>query len=111
MKSIVRLSALAAGTAAVCGVGVPVARTATGIPFTRGDPVANGCAAGFEAIQVTDFPSGYRLPARIDDTANGGNGDGVVCAKPWTPQEQAARLPGEDAVIFNFVDNTLTPGH
>jgi hypothetical protein len=78
------------------------------IPFVPGNPLVNGCPAGFEAIQVSDFPSQYRAPARVDDPANGGNGDGTVCAKPWTPQEQAARLPGDDVLIFNFRDNTLT---
>ncbi|HEY5012698.1 MAG TPA: hypothetical protein VIK61_08340 [Acidimicrobiia bacterium] len=81
------------------------------IPFQSGNPVLNGCAAGLEALQVSDFPTGYRAPARIDDPANGGNGDGVVCGKPWTAAEQAARLPGEGGVIFSFTDNTLTPAH
>lgn len=81
------------------------------IPFQRGDPVLNGCAAGWEAIQLSDFPPQYRAPARIDDPANGGNGDGIVCAKPWNPAEQAVRLPGEDTLIFSFTDNTLTPAH
>jgi hypothetical protein len=27
------------------------------------------------------------------------------------PQERAARLPGADALIFNFSDNTRTPSH
>ncbi|MDX6388475.1 MAG: hypothetical protein QOK34_605 [Gaiellaceae bacterium] len=81
------------------------------IPFTPGDPVANGCPAGTEAIRLSDFPSQYRAPARIDSASNGGNGDGIVCAKPWTAQEQAARLPDEDTLIFNFRDNTLTPAH
>jgi hypothetical protein len=81
------------------------------IPFTPGDPVANGCPAGFEAIQVADFPAEYRVPARLDDPANGGNGDGVVCGKPLNQQEQAVRLPGAEVLIFNFRDNTLTPSH
>jgi hypothetical protein len=81
------------------------------IPFTPGDPVVNGCPAGFAAIQVADFPVQYRLPARLDNPANGGNGDGVVCGKPLNPQEQAARLPGETVLIFDFRDNTLTPSH
>jgi hypothetical protein len=81
------------------------------IPFQPGNPVLNGCAAGLEALQVSDFPSGYLAPARIDDPANGGNGDGVVCGKPWNPAEQAARLPNADVLIFSFTDNTLTPAH
>jgi hypothetical protein len=34
-----------------------------------------------------------------------------VCGKPLNPQEQAARLPGETVLIFDFRDNTLTPSH
>jgi len=40
-----------------------------------------------------------------------GNGDGIVCAKPLSAAEQAARFPNEDVVIFDFRDNTLTPSH
>lgn len=81
------------------------------IPFTPGNPLVNGCPAGFEAIQLSDFPVRYRLPARIDNPTNGGNGDGIVCGKPLNPQEQAARFPDENVLIFDFRDNTLTPSH
>lgn len=82
------------------------------IPFQPGNPLVNGCAAGFEALQVSGFPLVYSAPSIIDDPANGGNGDGVVCGRPWTPAEQAARLPGAYVpVVFDFTDNTLTSSH
>jgi hypothetical protein len=98
------LAALAAALALAAGA-------AAAIPSAPGDPVVNGCPAGFEAIQVADFPAQYRLPARVDDPANGGNSDGIVCAKPLSAAEQAARFPNENVVIFDFRDNTLTPSH
>ena len=81
------------------------------IPFTPGNPLVNGCPAGFEAIRVSDFPSGYRLPARLDDPANGGNGDGIVCGKPLNAAAQAARLPNETVLLYDFSENSLTPAH
>jgi hypothetical protein len=51
------------------------------------------------------------MAARVDDAANGGNSDGIVCAKPLSAAEQAARFPNETVVIFDFRDNTLTPSH
>ena len=102
----------------VVGVSVAALVLATGasafdntIPFTPGNPNLNGCPAGFEAIQVADFPAGYRLPARLDSPANGGNGDGTICGKPLNPQAQAAQFPDEDVLLYEFRDNTLTPSH
>lgn len=81
------------------------------IPYQAGDPQLNGCPSGYEALSVDVLtPYGYRLPALIDSTANGGNGDGIVCGHPLTAAEQAAREPGATVpVIFNFEDNNLPP--
>jgi hypothetical protein len=87
------------------------AGAAAGIPSAPGNPVGNGCPAGFQAMQVSDFPAPYRVPAFLDDPANGGNNDGTVCAKQLSAAEQAARFPNAPVVIFNFRDNTLTPAH
>jgi hypothetical protein len=98
---------------AVAGALLPVAAAARDqsvIPYQLGNPITNGCPAGSEALRVADLaPFGYRLPAIIDATQNGGNGDGIVCGKPFTPQEQAARFPNGTRVpvIFNFRDNYL----
>ena len=80
------------------------------IPFQPGDPTVNGCPSGWEALLTSDLtPLGYQLPSKLDSLAWGGNNDGVVCGQPFTPQEQAARVPADIVVpvIFNFRDNNL----
>ena len=65
------LIALVAGAAAAVAVGTAsadVSRT----------PVATGCPAGFSLFAVGTFP--YKVPARLDNPANGGNGDSYLCA-------------------------------
>jgi hypothetical protein len=109
MKRLLVLGCSIAALAATFAAGAPAFDNT--IPFTPGNPVVNGCPAGMEAIRVADFPSEYKVPAIVDNPANGGNGDGIVCAKPLTPQEQAARLPNAPVLIFNFTDNTRTPAH
>lgn len=109
IATLVAAAALAAGalaTAAAAGAAdQPV------IPYQQGDPHANGCPSGWEALLVADLaPYGYRVPGTIDSPADGGNGDGIVCGQPWTAAEQAARLPGAEVpVIFDFADNNLPP--
>jgi hypothetical protein len=114
MKTLLVLSSsLTAFVAALAlATGAAAAPDQSFVPFQPGNPVVNGCPAGLEALQVSDLtPLGYRVPSRVDGPANGGNADGVVCGRPWTPQEQAARLPGDALVIFDFTDNTRTPWH
>jgi hypothetical protein len=41
-------------------------------------PVVTGCPAGYSLFVVGTPP--YRVPGFLDSTANGGNGDGLVCA-------------------------------
>src|SRR5213593_3759946 len=41
-------------------------------------PVVTGCPAGFSLFVVGTPP--YRVPGFLDNLANGGNGDGYVCA-------------------------------
>jgi hypothetical protein len=41
-------------------------------------PVVTGCPAGYSLFTVGTPP--YRVPAFLDNPANGGNGDGLVCA-------------------------------
>jgi hypothetical protein len=110
MTSKIIAAAFAAATSFLLATaGVAGAYSQTIIPYEPGDPLVNGCASGFEALRLSDLaPYGYRVPFRIDDLANGGNGDGVVCGMPWTPAEMAAREPGSSVpVIFDFVDNAL----
>lgn len=65
---VVTTSSLAAVVVPTAGVSADTATT----------PVATGCPAGF-SLFAADTPP-YRIAARIDDPANGGNGDGYVCA-------------------------------
>ncbi len=112
MKSRIAGAALAAAIALVLATaGVVGASDQNVITYQRGDPLTNGCAGGWEALKLADLaPYGYKVPSLVDDPANGGNGDGTVCGKPWTPQEQAARLPDSTVpVIFDFIDNSLPP--
>jgi len=109
-KSRIAGAALAGATALVLATaGVVGASDQNVIPYQPGDPLTNGCAGGWQALELTDLtPYGYKVPSQLDDPANGGNGDGIVCGKPMTPQEQAARFPSAAVpVVFNFVDNSL----
>jgi hypothetical protein len=45
---------------------------------TSSTPVVTGCPAGFSLFTVGTPP--YKVPGFLDSTANGGNGDGLVCA-------------------------------
>ncbi len=105
-RLLVLTAALAVALATAAGAG---AGGQTVIPYQPGDPQTNGCPAGWEVLALSDLiPYGYQLPTQIDSTANGGNGDGIVCGHPWTPAEQAARLPAATVpVIFDFEDNNL----
>jgi hypothetical protein len=68
---ICTIAALAIASFFAAGAGADPAAT----------PVATGCPAGFSLFAVpAPGTSPYRLPARLDNPANGGNGDGFVCA-------------------------------
>lgn len=77
-------------------------------------PPVTGCPAGFNTLLVADLiPMGYHVPLLIDDPANGGNGDGVVCGKPINPTRAAEICGGPCGVpvLYGFRENTLTPWH
>lgn len=98
--TIIAAIALSAG-----GTTLAQAQDQTSIPYQPGDPQLNGCPAGFEALALSDLAGlGYHVPFVIDAA---GNNDGIVCGKPWVPQEQAARAPDAPVIIFGFEDNKL----
>jgi hypothetical protein len=78
-------------------------------------PPANGCATGNRASDVDHgmlllvvaelTTAGYRVPAIVDDPANGGNGDGFVCGVPQ------GHLKASDGVrqLYLFFDNQFGP--
>lgn len=100
------LCAAATIAASLVAAGAARAFDQTVIPFQPGKPAVNGCPSGFEALALPDLAQySYHLPFLLDAS---GNGDGIVCGKPWAPQEQTARLPQADVpVVFDFLDNDL----
>jgi hypothetical protein len=71
-------------------------------------PVETGCPASATLTSVAYLESigPYQLPGRLDDPANGGNGDGWVCAFPLP--EAMATAHGASFTIYQFFENTLT---
>jgi len=94
----------AAVAAAVTGVSTPASA----------DTPTNGCATenranevdhGMLYLSVADLTAdGYRVPAIIDDPANGGNGDGFVCGVP-----QGNQTTPRGTQLYFFSDNVLGP--
>ena len=75
MRSISRSLVVAAAAAAfVLAPAAVAAAVAT--------PVDNGCPAANAPISVAQLEASgpYTLPRLLDDPANGGNGDGWICA-------------------------------
>lgn len=72
-------------------------------------PVQNGCPAAAELTSVADLEASgpYQIPANLDDPANGGNGDGYVCAFPL-PQAVATAWGADVTTVYMFFENTLS---
>jgi hypothetical protein len=68
-------------------------------------PVQNGCPAAAELTSVAQLEASgpYQLPGILDDPANGGNGDGWICAFPLPEAVQA----GGEFTIYQFFENNL----
>ena len=68
-------------------------------------PVQNGCPAAAELTSVAQLEASgpYQLPAILDDPANGGNGDGWICAFPL-PEAVSG---GAGYTIYQFFENNL----
>jgi hypothetical protein len=62
---------------ALAAAGVALLAAAAGAS-PADTPVVTGCPAGFSLFAVGTGP--YKVPGRLDSPANGGNGDGYVCA-------------------------------
>lgn len=89
-------------------VGAALGLLALPLPATAVEtPVATGCPAGWELINVAEFTAkGYRAPAFLDNPANGGNADGFVCGLAMPDAFREARFPNAPvAVIYLFGDN------
>ena len=72
---------------------------------TASTPPQNGCPASAELVLVSSFGEPYHLPTALDSTANGGNGDGYICAFPL-PEALATIHNG--VTIYQFFENNLT---
>lgn len=83
--------------------------TATAAPAAA-IPPETGCPSGDQVLVVEDLlAQGYRVPAIVDDPANGGNGNGLVCGHAFS---EAARqqLCGPDCpvpIYYLFRDDNL----
>jgi hypothetical protein len=66
----------------------------------------NNTEHGNQLLAVADLIAlGYRLPAILDDPANGGNGDGFVCGVA-----RGNQTTGFGGQIYGFIDNQFFPG-
>jgi hypothetical protein len=83
--------------------------TATAAPAAA-IPTETGCPSGYQVLVVADLiAQGYRVPALLDDPANGGNGNGLVCGLPL-PEPVRQQLCGPDCpvpVLYQFSDDNL----
>jgi hypothetical protein len=70
-------------------------------------PVTNGCPASAQLVSVAwlETQGPYQLPARLDNPANGGNGDGYVCAFPLP--EAVSDVNGVSFTIYQFFEDNL----
>ena len=93
-------------------VVVAAAQILTTASLADATPPESGCASSNEVLIVANLlPMGYMLPAEIDAIANGGNGDGIVCGKPWNPVVQERMCPATTCpvpVLYQFRDNGRT---
>jgi hypothetical protein len=75
-------------------------------------PKVTGCPQGWLTLSIQKLGSAYHLPSVIDDSANGGNADGMVCGNPLNAQRSETFCGGPcDVTIYSFRDNSLTPAH
>jgi hypothetical protein len=77
--------------------------TATSAPAL---PTETGCPSAFQVLPVAELTAqGYRAPAIVDDPANGGNGNGLVCGLPLPQQACGPDCPVP--VFYQFGDDNL----
>ena len=86
---------------------VLIGLTMSAAPVLAANPVYDGCPASTELISVAWLESQgpYHLPGRLDDPANGGNGDGYVCAFPLPAAVSEAK--GVPVTLYQFFENNL----
>ena len=99
----------AIAAAALVAAGLACAGVA---PPASANPVVTGCPTGHPLTSVADLTaSGHKAPARIDAAANGGNGDGLVCARLLPDAVCVAQSdPCLVDELYLFSDNVLPQG-
>jgi hypothetical protein len=91
----------------VAAIGAFAASPAAATPPGSSCPADNGSQEdrGMQLLLVDDLtPLGYRVPAIVDDPANGGNGDGVICGVPLGNQ-----MTPWGGQLYLFFDNQFGP--
>ena len=90
---------------ASAAVGLLMAASATAAFATT--PVDNGCPASapLTSVAALEATGPYQLPRSLDNPANGGNGDGWICAFPL-PQA-VSEGQGFAFTIYQFFENNL----
>lgn len=96
MTSRLRTLTLAAAGALVLALPVGVSAT----------PVANGCPASATPTSIESLGPDYQVPGQLDSTANGGNGDGWVCAFPL-PGAVGTAWGAPGFQVYQFFENNL----
>lgn len=109
-KTSARLPALARMLAImiIAAVGVLAGNVASAAP----EPVSTGCPPSFQHLSLTFLASQgpYQQPFTLDAA---GNNNGYVCGKP-TNEASYDAVCGPTCpvpVLYNFIDDTLTPAN
>ena len=84
-----------------------IALTPQAAAVVAATPGDTGCPASTQLYSVAWLESQgpYRLPGRLDDPANGGNGDGYVCAFPLPDAVSTAK--DRPFTIYQFFEDNL----
>lgn len=87
-------------------VAIAAALLVPAAPATA-SPDNSGCPTGYAARTLSEWAAdGYTgAPPRVDDPANGGNGDTIVCGRPLG--DGISKHYDIDFVIYQFRDNTV----
>jgi len=65
----------------------------------------NGCSQGYQWMEVGVGDADRPTPRIVDDPANGGNGDGIVCARALG-DGVFHTFPGRPDTIYKWMDNS-----
>jgi len=107
MKTISRAAVGLVGAAFTIAISMPAAQA-------KGTPPQNGCPTSYTAVSAQEWADkGYTKEAgidvlAIDDPAQGGNGDGLVCQKQVSDKsavQTCRKNPCPPGPVFLWEDN------